>query len=310
MTLKSVKVFAPATIANLGSGFDVLGIAINEPGDIVTASRTSKPGVSFTLKTKHLDVPSDRKNVAVYVADLMLDEFKPAFGVALTLYKRMPVGSGLGSSAASSVAAMAAINELLTRPLPKRDLLRFSVEGERFVTGAGHADNVAPSLLGGAQLIRSYDPLDIVSLSVRNEIFWVVVCPQLVVRTLDAREALPKEISFGSAIRQWGNLGGLIAGLARGDANLVGKCTEDVLVEPYRAKLVPGFPEVKQAALAAGAHGCTLSGSGPSMFAVASSKQSARKIALAMKRTFATVAKVQSEVFISKINVRGAIVLS
>ena len=310
MALKSVKVFAPATIANLGSGFDVLGIAINEPGDIVTASRTSKPGVSFTLKTKHLDVPSDRKNVAVYVADLMLDEFKPAFGVALTLYKRMPVGSGLGSSAASSVAAMAAINELLTRPLPKRDLLRFSVEGERFVTGAGHADNVAPSLLGGAQLIRSYDPLDIVSLSVRNEIFWVVVCPQLVVRTLDARDALPKEISFGSAIRQWGNLGGLIAGLARGDANLVGKCTEDVLVEPYRAKLVPGFPEVKQAALAAGAHGCTLSGSGPSMFAVASSKQSARKIALAMKRTFATVAKVQSEVFISKINVRGAIVLS
>ena len=310
MTLKSVKVFAPATIANLGSGFDVLGIAINEPGDIVTASRTSKPGVSFTLKTKHLDVPSDRKNVAIYVADLMLDEFKPAFGVALTLYKRMPVGSGLGSSAASSVAAMAAINELLTRPLPKRDLLRFSVEGERFVTGAGHADNVAPSLLGGAQLIRSYDPLDIVSLSVRNEIFWVVVCPQLVVRTLDAREALPKEISFGSAIRQWGNLGGLIAGLARGDANLVGKCTEDVLVEPYRAKLVPAFPEVKQAALVAGAHGCTLSGSGPSMFAVASSTQSARKIAQAMKRTFAAVAQVQSEVFISDINMRGAMKLS
>ena len=310
MARKSVKVFAPATISNLGSGFDVLGIAINEPGDIVTASRTSKPGVSFTLKTKHLDVPSDRKNVAVYVADLMLDEFKPAFGVALTLYKRMPVGSGLGSSAASSVAAVAAINELLPRPFPKRDLLRFSVEGERFVTGAGHADNVAPSLLGGAQLIRSYDPLDIVSLSVRNEIFWVVVCPQLVVRTHDARDALPKEVSFGSAIRQWGNLGGLVAGLARGDANLVGKCTEDVLVEPYRAKLVPAFPEVKQAALAAGAHGCTLSGSGPSMFAVASSTRSARKIALAMRRTFATVAQVQSEVFISDINMRGAMKLS
>src|ERR1043166_2505564 len=259
MVRKSVKVFAPATIANLGSGFDVLGIAIDEPGDIVTASRTAKPGVSFTLKTKQLDVPSDRKNVAVYVADLMLDEFKPAFGVALTLYKRMPVGSGLGSSAASSVAAVAAINELLPRPLPKRDLLRFSVEGERFVTSAGHADNVAPSLLGGAQLIRSYDPLD-------------VVCPQLVVRTHDARDALPKEVSLSSAIRQWGNLAGLVAGLARGDINLVGKCTEEVWVEPYRGKLVPGFHEVQQAAIAAGAHGCTFSGSGPSMFAVASSK--------------------------------------
>jgi len=310
MLRKLVKIFAPATIANLGSGFDVLGIAINQPGDIVTASRTAKSGVSFTLKTKHRDVPADQKNVAAYVSQLMIDEFKPAFGIALTLNKRMPVGSGLGSSAASSVAAVAAINELLPRPLPKRDLLRFAVEGERFVTGAGHADNVAPSLLGGAQLIRSYDPLDVVSLPLRNEISWVVVCPQLVVRTHDAREALPKEVPLNSAIRQWGNLGGLVAGLARGDAELVGKCTEDVLIEPYRAKLVPGFQEVKQAALAAGAHGCTLSGSGPSMFAVASSTKSARKIALAMTKTFSTVVKVKSQVFISDINMHGAMKLS
>ena len=294
MPRKLVKIFAPATIANLGSGFDVLGIAINQPGDIVTASRTAKSGVSFTLKTKHRDVPADQKNVAAYVSQLMIDEFKPSFGIALTLNKRMPVGSGLGSSAASSVAAVAAINELLPRPLPKRDLLRFAVEGEHI----------------GHEHIRSYDPLDVVSLPLRNEISWVVVCPQLVVRTHDAREALPKEVPLNSAIRQWGNLGGLVVGLARGDAELVGKCTEDVLIEPYRAKLVPGFQEVKQAALAAGAHGCTLSGSGPSMFAVASSTKSARKIALAMSKTFSTVAKVKSQIFISDINMRGAMTLS
>ncbi|MEO8168667.1 MAG: homoserine kinase, partial [bacterium] len=253
------------------------------------------------------EVPADAtKNVASHVARLLMEEIKPKFGVKIILHKHMPVGSGLGSSAASSVGAAVAVNALMPKPLRRKDLLRFALEGERLASGTAHADNAAPCLLGGGQLVRSYDPLDVVALPVRNMITWVVVHPHIVLRTQDARNVLPKDISLQSAIRQWGNVGGLVAGLSRGNARLVGACTEDVIVEPRRAGLIPGFYEVKQSAIAAGALGCSLSGSGPSMFAVASSPIAARKIAAAMKRTFARAAGVSSDVFISKINMRGA----
>jgi homoserine kinase len=307
---KTITVFAPASISNLGSGFDVLGVAIHRPGDIVVAKRTQRVGLEFHLKNNRLAAQlGGAKNVAAHVAQLMLEEMKPGFGVKLTLDKRMPIGSGLGSSAASSVAAVVAVNALLSKPLKRMDLLRFAIEGERLATGSAHADNVAPSLLGGVQLIRSYDPLDVVALPVRNVIHWVIVHPHLVVHTADARKALPSKISLRSAVRQWGNVGGIVAGLAQGDATLVGKCTEDVVAEPYRAALVRGFFDVKDAALKAGAHGCTLSGSGPSMFAVASSAQCADTIAAAMKKAFLRSANVRSDVFISKVNMQGAAIL-
>ena len=311
MNTKSIRVFAPATIGNVGSGFDVIGIAIDRPGDVVVASRMKQSGLNFFLHNNDReDVPADAaKNVAAHVARLLMEELKLQFGVKLTLHKHMPVGSGLGSSAASSVGAALAVNALMTKPLTRKDLLRFALEGERLATGSGHADNAAPCLLGGAQLVRSYDPLDVIALPVRNTITWVVVHPHIVLHTQDSRNVLPKDISLHSAIRQWGNVGGLVAGLSRGDAKLVGACTEDVVAEPHRAKLIPGFYEVKQSALDAGAFGCSLSGSGPSMFAVASSPASAAKIAAAMKKTFACAAGVKSDVFISKINMRGATIL-
>jgi homoserine kinase len=304
---RAVRVFAPATIANLGSGFDVLGIAIDRPGDVVVARRISKPGLNFSVQTEHQDVPTDaRHNVAAHVARLMLTQLRPRFGIQMTLHKQMPIGSGLGSSAASSVASVVAVNALLDAPLPRRDLLRFAVEGERKASGAPHADNVAPSLLGGVCLIRSYDPLDVISIRVRNTIVWVVVHPHLVVRTHDARRIMPRHLPLKVAVRQWGNVGGLTAGLASGDAALVGKCTEDVVAELARADLVPGFHEVKQAALHAGAHGCTLSGSGPSMFAVASSMRAAMRIGKAMAQAFSRHAKVPCEVYVSRVNMHGA----
>jgi homoserine kinase len=306
---KTVKVFAPATIGNVGSGFDVIGIALHEPGDIVVASRTKPEGVHFALRktTRAVSLPTEAtKNVAGYVAQLMMDEFKPGFGVKLTLHKGMPVGSGLGSSAASSVASVVAVNMLLSKPLKRRDLLRFALEGERLATGFPHADNVAPCLLGGAQLIRRYHPLDVVSLSVRNTIVWVVVHPHLIVHTREARAVLPKNISLSSAIHQWGNVAGLVTGLARGDASLVGKCVEDVIVEPRRAHLIAGFHEAQRAAFTAGALGCTISGSGPSMFAVASSMRAAKNIARAMKHSFACSANARCDVFLSTINMTGA----
>jgi homoserine kinase len=307
MQNRKVKIFAPATIANLGSGFDVLGIAIEKPGDIVIAERKTEFGLDFSVRIQNEDLPADpRQNVAAHVASLMLDEFHPPFGVKMELEKRMPIGSGLGSSAASSVAAVVAVNRLLTCPLSKRDLLRFAVEGERKASGTPHADNVAPSLLGGACLIRSYDPLDVLSIPIRRSIVWVVVHPHVVVRTREARSILPKAITLQTAVRQWGNISGLTVGLAAGDAKLVGKCLEDAIAEPVRGNLIPGFHEVKEAALRAGATGCSISGSGPSVFAVASSLASGARIAEAMKRSFVRAAGIRSDAYVSRINRAGA----
>jgi homoserine kinase len=310
MNTKKVKVFAPATIANLGSGFDVIGIALEQPGDFVVAKRKHEAGLAFSVHTKFEDIPTDpTMNVAGHVALLMLDDLRPPFGMSLRLDKRMPVGSGLGSSAASSVAAAVAVNALLLKPLKKVELLRFVVEGERKASGTPHADNAAPSLLGGACLIRSYEPLDVISVPIKNNIFWVVVHPHTVIRTEDARNVLPKAIALQTAIRQWGNISGLTIGLASGDATLIGKCVADAIAEPVRGNLIPGFHEVKAAALNAGAYGCSISGSGPSVFAVTSSLPSARKVALTMKKTFATVAGIACDVFISRINREGATIV-
>jgi homoserine kinase len=307
MTQKRVRVYAPASISNLGSGFDVLGVAIDKPGDFVSAHRTKGRGLKFSVRSQHAEVPTNaNENVAAHVASLMLKEFSLPFGIEMVLEKKMPVGSGLGSSAASGVAAAVAVNALLPKPLKKIDLLRFAVEGERKASGSPHADNAAPSLLGGVCLIRSYEPLDVVTLPIKNSIVWVVVHPHLTVRTEEARRILPEAISLRSAIRQWGNVSGLTAGLIQGDVELVGKCVEDVIIEPVRAKLIPAFHKVKQAALDAGAAGCTISGSGPSLFAVTGSRRSAAKIASSMVLMFKRFANVKCDTFISKVNMQGA----
>ncbi len=303
--------YAPASISNLGPAFDVLGVAIDRPGDFVTTKRSRVPGLAFSVARGDVNVPDNpTENVAAHVASLILEELKPEFGIHMELKKKMPLGSGLGSSAASSVAAAVAVNELLPRPLTKRDLLRFVVEGERKASGSPHADNAAPSLLGGVCLIRSYRPLDVVSVPVKKNIVWVVVHPHVIVRTEEARSILPKEIPLREAIQQWGNVSGLTMGLMNGDPALVGKCVEDVIVEPVRAGLIPGFPQVKQAALSAGAFGCSISGSGPSVFAVTSTIQSGKRIAAAMLKAFAQTANVKCDVYVSGINHKGAHVVN
>jgi homoserine kinase len=306
----SVKAFAPATISNLGPGFDILGVALHRPGDFVIAQRSREPGLSFHVTTTQAQVPTDsRYNVAAYVARLLLKDFRPPFGVKLELQKRMPIGSGLGSSAASGVAAAMAVNALLPRPLKKADLLGFALEGERFACGAIHADNVAPSLLGGAQLVRSYDPLDVLPIPVTQSLVWIVVHPHIVVLTKKARAILPKQIALRTAVRQWGNAAGLVLGLTVGDQGVISRCVEDVIAEPVRSRLLPGFPEVKRAALRAGALGCSISGSGPSVFSIAPSMERARKISIAMTRAFKHAAGVSSDVFISRTNERGATIV-
>jgi homoserine kinase len=297
-------------VSNLGPGFDILGVALHTPGDFVIASRIKEPGLIFSVTTSDADVPRNpKKNVAAYVTQRMLRELKPSFGVRMVLQKVMPIGSGLGSSAASAVAAALAVNELMPRPLKKADLLRFALEGELFACGSLHADNAAPSLLGGGCLIRSYDPVDVIPIPVDRSLVWIVVHPHVVVLTKKSRAILPQRIPLRSAVRQWGNVAGLVLGLAGGNHELIKRSVEDVVMEPLRAKLIPGFGDVKEAALRAGALGCSISGSGPSVFSIAPSMRAARLISAAMVKTFRRAAGVQSDVFISRTNQTGARVI-
>lgn len=309
MKPKHVRIFAPATIANVGAGFDVLGLALEQPGDIVIAKRTQEPGLTFQLDASATPVPGDNTNVAAHVAALMLTELNPPFGVAMTLQKNMPIGSGLGSSGASCAAAVMAVNELLDQPLQRMDLIRFAVEGERLASGFPHADNVAPSILGGVCLIRSYQPLDIIQLPIHRPFYWVAVHPHLIVHTKTARDLLPKTVTLLEATEQWGNLGALVTGLITGDADILRRSFCDVIAEPVRAPLIPGFMEAKQAALTAGAIGFSISGSGPSVFAVTESKAIADVVAHAIQRAFRQTANVDSDIYLSHMNMQGAKVL-
>ncbi len=307
--MKRVTVFAPATIANIGPGFDILGVAIQQPGDFAIAEKTSAPGLHFTLKGQTSDLPTDNKNVAAYVAQLMLDTFKPAFGVALTLDKRMPIGSGLGSSGASAAASAFAINALLDKPLSKMDLIQFAVSGEKLASGSAHADNVAPSLLGGLCLIRSYQPLDVIQLPYTPHLYWVVVHPDLIIATKDARAQLPAMIPIAHALTQNGNLAGLITGLQSGNEALIARSLEDMIAEPVRSDLITGYHKIKQAALAAGAIGFSISGSGPSVFAIASNATLAKQIGLVIQHAFKEYANVNSQLYCSQINAKGTHIL-
>lgn len=309
MTMNRVKVFAPASISNVGPGFDVLGIAIEQPGDIVIAERTPKRGLHFLLQQDSVVVPTDINNVAAHVAQLMINTLQPNFGITLTLQKLMPIGSGLGSSGASAAAAAFAVNLLLDNPLTKSDLIVFAAEGERLASGSAHADNVAPSLLGGICLIRSYHPLEVLQLPHQNQLYWIVVHPHLVIETKQARALLPTHIPIAEAISQCSHLAALVTGLQSGDSDLIASALVDHIAEPVRAPLIPGYDAVKNAALRAGALGFSISGSGPSVFAIATTIDSAKHVENAIQQAFKQHASVDSDAYCSRINNRGAVLL-
>lgn len=303
---KSIKVFAPATVANVACGFDVLGFAVNEPGDEVILTLSDKPGVrikSISGDEGRLPMEADRNTVSISILNY-LDKLGIQQGVEIDLIKKMPLGSGLGSSAASTVAGVYAINELLDKPMAVKDLLPFAMEGERIASGSAHADNVAPCLLGGFVLVRSYSPLDVIKLPVPKNLYATIVHPHVEVQTRDARNILRKQVELSDAVTQWGNVGGLVAGLLMEDTALIGRSLQDVIVEPVRSVLIPGFDDVKQAAMEAGALGGSISGSGPSVFALSTSLETAKKIGKAMYDAFA-VYRIESDVFVSPINPEG-----
>jgi len=313
-----VRVFAPASVSNLGPGFDILGLAIEEPGDLVEAEFSEHPGVEIVEITGEGGVlPSDSaRNVAgvaaAHVLGRVLEQPGTAAGnwppgIRLHLHKRMPLASGLGSSAASSVAAAIAVNELYGRPFNGRELLTSAVEGERVASGSPHADNAAPCMLGGIVLVRSYEPLDVLCLPVPPDLWVVVVHPHCSIRTAEARAMVfERRYSLAECVANMGNLGAFVGALYRGDLQLVGRCISDQLVEPVRARLIPGFPTVKEAALSSGALGCSISGSGPSVFALSDSGAKAKRIAAVMSDAFRTAGGVTSDVYVSRVNTEGA----
>lgn len=307
---ESIKVFAPATVANVACGFDVLGFAVNQPGDEVILKLKDSSGLKIARITGDDGrLPKDpHKNTVGVAIDCFLSHLGSKQGIEISLDKKMPLGSGLGSSAASAVAGVFAVNELLGSPLKQEDLLPFAMEGERLACGSAHADNVAPSLMGGFVLIRSYDPLDVVKIPTPAGLFCTLIHPQIEVQTKDARSILRKQIRLQDAVIQWGNVGGLIAGLMLPDLDLIGRSMQDVIVEPIRSILIPGFHEVKQAALDAGALGCGISGSGPSLFALSKSTEIAEKAGHAMQQAFDRL-DIGSEVYVSGINNNGPVVL-
>lgn len=311
-----VRVFAPATVANVACGFDALGFALGRPGDEVIARRFSGRGLRITRITGDGGkLPlSVAKNTAGVSALALLEAagydapelLQP--GIELEIHKQMPLGSGLGSSSASSVAAVVAVNELLGRVFSRRELLPFAMLGEKAACGVPHADNVAPSLLGGFVLVRSYEPLDVIRLPWPDALFCSVVHPHVEILTEDARNVLRRRIRLEDAVVQWSNLGGLIAGLYEKDYRLIGNSLNDIIFEPVRSLLIPGFDLMKQAALKHNAIGCSISGSGPSVFALAEGKNAAQTAGEAMQAALAE-AGLDSDVYISAINADGAVVL-
>jgi len=311
-TSSKISVFASATVANVACGFDSLGFAINEPGDIVTVS----PGttdqsriISITGDEGRLPV-SMQKNTAGVAIFAMMQELEqrghPAASSKfdISIEKKMPLGSGLGSSAASSVAAVVAANRLLGDPLTREELLPFVMLSEKVACGAAHADNVAPALLGGFVLVRSYQPLDVVQLHVPSDLHCAVLHPHIELLTEDARRVLKKNIRLDDAVIQWANLAGLITGLMKEDYDLISRSLNDIIFEPVRSLLIPGFDAVKGAALSAGALGCSISGSGPSIFALCRGEASAKKVGNAMQDVINPY-KLGSDLYLSQVNKIG-----
>lgn len=303
---KRVSVKAPATVSNLNCGFDVLGFAVNEPFDIIGMELTDSGRVEIE-EIKGCDTLSTDpgKNVVGAVLYAMTEVMGRGTGFRVTIEKGIMPGSGIGSSAASSAAAAFAANILAGNLFSATELVKFAMEGERLASGAPHADNVAPALYGGITLVRSYEPLDIIQLNIPRELFCVIIHPEIEVKTSVARGLLDSHLPLATAVRQWGNVGGLVAGLYREDYDLIGRSMEDFVAEPKRAGLIPGFREMKERAIASGALGAGISGSGPSVFALCRGEAVAARVLGGMQEVMMNK-RVAFKAYLSPVSERGA----
>ena len=301
--MKEIKVLAPATIANLVCGFDILGMALKEPYDEMTLAFKDEPGITI-VHTDEFELPEEpEQNVSGVALQSLIEEYNKPVGFNLTIHKNIKPGSGLGSSAASSAGAVVAANHLLGNIFSKEDLVRFAMNGEKIAGGVKHADNVSPCIYGGVTLIRSIFPLDIIPLNV-PPLFITIVHPQIEVRTSDSRQILRKTVQLKDAIKQWGNIGGLVMGFMNNDSGLIGRSLEDVIIEPIRSILIPGFDEIKESCKQAGSLGGGISGSGPSIFMVNKTEETARKVEKIMSGIYEKIG-VDYKTYVTSINTTG-----
>jgi len=284
---KSIKVFAPGSVSNVGCGFDILGFAIDGIGDEMIISKNDSNKIHIKRIEGYENLPTEpSKNVASVAIQAMLDNLGSNQGFDLEIKKNIKPGSGIGSSSASAAGAVVAVNELLGKPYSREQLVDFAMQGEVVASGDAHADNAAPTVLGGFCIVRAYDPLDVIQIESPKDLWCVVIHPQIEIKTKEARELLSTEVDLKKAIRQWGNVAGLISGLHQSDYNLIGRSLEDHIVEKQRKILIPEFDNLKRAALKAGALGCSISGSGPSVFALCEGENKAKAVSSAMNEVY------------------------
>ena len=301
--MKKIKVHSPGTVANLVCGFDILGLALNEPYDIMDIKLLDEPKVIIHNKDD-FNLPTEpERNVAGVVLLSIIEKMNNTIGFEVEIEKHIKPGSGIGSSAASAAGAAVAANHLLGNIFSTDELVQFAMNGEKLASGVKHADNIAPCILGGVSLIRSIYPLDIISLA-SPDLYVTVVHPQIEVRTSDARQILKKQVLLKDAIRQWGNIAGLVTGFLKNDHDLIGRSLEDVIIEPIRSILIPGFDEVKTKCKEAGALGGGISGSGPSVFMLSKDETTAKAVEKVMKDVYDRIG-IAYNTYVTTINKKG-----
>ena len=302
--MNEIKLFSPATVANVSCGFDVLGFCLDSIGDEMVIRKTVEKGIRIT-KIEGYELPFEvEKNVAGVSALAMYKAAKPDCGFEIEIYKHIKPGSGVGSSSASAVGSVYGMNVLLGNPYSKTELTAFAMKGEAVASQSEHADNIAPALFGGFTLVKSLEPLEVLQIPTPSDLFAVVIHPQIEIKTADARKILPEHISLKNAITQWSNVGSLIHGLHTNDYDLISRSLKDVVVEPFRSQLIPGFEDIKKAALENGALGTGISGSGPSVFSLCKSDSTAEKVEKAIRETYQNQ-HIPFEIYVSKINLDG-----
>jgi len=301
--MEKVSVLAPATVANMVCGFDILGFALDEPNDSMTVRLISERKIEI-IHRDDFNLPTEaKKNVAGVALLAMLERIDENIGFEIETTKKIKPGSGIGSSAASAAGAVVAANELLKNRFTKTELIEFAMSGEELASGSKHADNVAPCILGGVTLVRSNDPLDVIKLD-SPPLFVTIVHPQIEVKTSDAREILKQQVLLKDAIRQWGNVAGLVAGLIKKDYELISRSLEDRIIEPTRSILIPKFDRIKTESKRAGALGGGISGSGPSIFMLSRTEAIARMVEDVMRQNYQSI-ELEFNTYVTKINSNG-----
>ena len=306
--MKEIKIFTPATVANISCGFDILGLCLDTVGDEMIVREVPEKGIKLTKITGQKLPLETHENVAGVAGLALLEQVDASVGYEIEIYKKIKPGSGIGSSAASAAGAVFAINELLGKPFTKQELIYFAMQGEKLASGTEHADNVSPVILGGFTLVRSYKPLDVLKINSPDDLYATIIHPQIEVKTSDSRAVLKNQISLKKMVTQMGNFGGLISGLYTSNYDLIGRSLHDEIIEPNRLVLIPEFNKIKKGVIQAGALGAGISGSGPSIFALSKGKETANIVGETMAEIYNTT-DIDYDIHVSKINQQGIKIL-